>query len=272
MRKKVFMISAVLGAAGWVGALVVTDDFESYPVGTSPAGQKGWTVSGVKTGPTNAQTALVVRTIGIDGKPTQAIHIKDDCPEGGILQFGVSFPVQNSFQIQFDVKLNRHLQLPVLHLGGVHGLKYVQTGITLALDGGKALKFSYHGGAEWQQIAIRDDADNRLNEGAWYTIQLTSTVLTGKKSADTLSLVVKDASGQIVVQETGLSFRSGIAAFSSAIFQFNIDSSGGDMLIDNFSVVKPDPAPGDFLIVGALGLFRPGGSAEGMKAFRSFAF
>ncbi len=254
MRKTVYMISAMLGAAGWVGAAAVTDHFESYTAGTSPAGQNGWTTANVKTGGTTTQNALAVRTTGIDGKPTQAIHIKDDCPEGGILQLGASFPVQNSFQIQFDVKLNGHLQLPVLHLGGVHGLKYVQTGMTLALDGGKPLKFSYHDGAEWQQIAIRDDADNRLNEGAWYTIRLTAPALTGNKAADTWSLTVKDACGQIVVQETGLAFRSGLTALNTAIFQFNIDSSGGDMLIDNFSVVKPAPAPGEFFIVGAIGL------------------
>jgi hypothetical protein len=214
------------------------DRFERYPVGTSPAGQNGWTTLNVQTSETTNQNVLVVSTTGIGGGPTQAVQIKDDWHEGGNLQLRNNFSNQSSFQITYDVKLTA-LQGPVLNLNGVNGATNVVSGLQLALDGGNSIKFGYNDGT-WKTVTISGDADGRLDIGSWYTIQLSAANLTGNKATDTWSLVVKNAAGITVVNATGLAFKAGMTALNTAIFQFNVNSCGGDMLIDNYSLFRFD--------------------------------
>jgi hypothetical protein len=209
------------------------ESFEMYNEGISPAGTNGWSTVNSAAG----QDARIVSTNGIDGRPTLAVQLKDSLNSGNIFQLKRSFINHSSFQITYDVKLNNLNQMPVFNLNGVSNATAVTSGLQLAIDGGGSIKFGYNDGT-WKTVAIPGDADGRLNTNSWYTIQLSAANLTGDKAVDTWSLTVKDASGIAVVRETGLAFKAGMTAVNTAIFQFNINTSGGDMLIDNF-LVKP---------------------------------
>jgi hypothetical protein len=247
MKKSIgCIIGALMGIAGWVGASVITDNFESYTVGTSPVGQNGWSANNGVAG----HDSLIVSTNGLGGGSTKALRMTDTLSNATSWYLRSSFANQSSFQITYDVQLKNLLLAPTLRLNGVSNATAVTTGLQLAMDSGPSYKFSYTDGT-WKTIAITGDADGRLDVDAWYTIQLSSANLTGDKSVDTWSLVVKNASGTTVVNQTGLGFKSGMTAVSSADFYFNGSTSGGDMLIDNYTVI-PEPATVGMLGLGAL--------------------
>jgi hypothetical protein len=220
-------------------AAVVQDDFENPPhtAGNSPAGINGWVTSSTNAGATVTVVNNEQSTFGGVGD-SQAVRITDNDPaSSGLfsprLATTAAIPTSNPLQIQFDFKLLTLSENPTF----------------LLMNGGTAgmlLGLCYPGES---QMFWTDSSNVRHNllamvTGSWYRVEIDLDPL--NSVTDGWSLRVQRHDGSSVVQDltfTNLGFRNELAAATEFRWVFNTGpSSGGDMVLDNVSIVAV-PAP-----------------------------
>lgn len=200
-----------------------TEDFESYAVGTSPAGSNGWTST-----ETAFQTTWVKAEASSPfGTGFQGVHFYDQDGSAGDMDLINTFSATtNEVVLTYDFNLVARSQNPGLTVRSGNGTQAVYFRFSLY----NGTSQSYYDGA-WNYIVP-------VAAGKWYRNEMTI-----RSSDDTFDLKVwewNSGSASLVADLTGLGFRNAVGDIESFEFETAAGggSSGGNYYIDNVKVIS----------------------------------
>ena len=229
-RSRIINKVVVAVAAAWVSAVCageIEDDMESYAEGTSPNGLNGWIVTGATE---NQWVKAAIRNNQAGSNKALRIKDTDTGDSATVVLKGDLSGLSQNITINFDLQLFTGSQNPTLWL-------QPNRGIMLNFANTATGNLQYQGPGGWVKLSDPLKLGNVNGLQAWYSFQISIPQLTGT-AADTWDLTVLDYQGSIVVQQTGLTFRTPISSLDTMDFGFNAvpGSANGDMFIDNVQV------------------------------------
>jgi hypothetical protein len=247
-----------------VDAAIITDDFQSYPVGTFPAPQ--WSdVGAVLPEPPIAPipSATVITTTDAFGNITQALStIGALAASKGIF---APIPVSLTYSLAADVRVDRYsdhsdsttsdwaMQLTFAQVGIRNFATTPQAGIYASslTQGWRLFLISSNGGAASADI----DLGGPASVGTWYRLELTLDVTTGAFH----SRVSDIAQAQLLVDRTDVipNWQPQDGQFDSFAFfggELSPDDTVGNLgIVDNVNIVAaavPEPSTIVLLTIG----------------------
>ena len=241
----------------------ITDNFQSYPVGSFPAPQ--WSdVGAVLPEPPVAPlpSAMVITTIDAFGNTTQALStVGALAASKGIF---APIPVSLTYSLAADVRVDRYsdhsdsttsdwaMQLTFAQVGIRNFATTPQAGIYASslTQGWRLFLISSNGGAP----SADTDLGGAASVGTWYRLELTLDVTTGAFH----SRVSDIAQGQLLVDRTDVipNWQPQDGQFDSFAFfggELSPDDTVGNVgIVDNVNVVAAAvPAPRTVVLVAA---------------------
>ncbi len=258
MKKALATFAVVLFGFAAAGASTITDNFESYTVGTFPS--PTWLdVGTVFPGPgTPIPSATVVATTDAFGNATQALSIADAIAYSrGIY---ATVPVSSAYSLAADIRVDRYSDHPVDTVADwAIQLTFAQAGVdNFAFTPQSGIyASSFTGGWRLFVTSSGPSADIDLGVpatvGTWYRVQLNFDVAT----ATFHSVIIDVSTGNVLVDQfdtvTGLD--SSNTQYDSIAF-FGGEVSPNDTVadlgvVDNVNISATTPEPSTILLIGS---------------------
>jgi hypothetical protein len=256
MKRALASITVVLIALAGASASTISDNFESYALGTFPS--PTWLDAGVPFADprTPVPSATVVATTDAFGHPTQALQIANAVSNSRGIYAPV--PISSQYSLAADLRVDQYsdhpestvadwaMQLTFANAGVSNFCCTPQAGIyASSLTGGWRLFVS-------GSVNADIDLGVPANVGEWYSVQLSFNVGT----ATFHSIIMDVATSTVLVNrfDTVTGLNSSNTQYDSIAF-FGGEVSSGDTVADVSTVdninISASPEPSTLLLIGS---------------------
>lgn len=247
-----------------VGASI-SDDFESYAVGSFPSPTWLDVATVLPTAQNPVPSAFVIKTLNAQGSATQALStIGDIASSKGIY---APVPLSSLYHLQADVRVDRYSDAPDSTVSDwAMQLTFAQTGVANFANTPQAGIYASSLTQGWRLFLISSnngpsadiDLSTAANVGQWYHLDLTLDTVSGAfhsviSDAATLALLADQVNVINGWQPQNGLFDS-FAFFGGDLSQK--DTIGNIGVVDNVNISVPEPAtallltPGLAMLVG----------------------
>jgi PEP-CTERM motif len=257
MKRALASIAVVLFALAGASASTISDNFESYALGTFPS--PTWLDVGTVEPSlgTPIPSATVVATTDAFGHPTQALATANALANSrGIY---ATVPISNYYTLAADIRVDQYSDHPTdTTVDWAMQLTFANAGVINFCCTPQAGIYASSLTEGWRLFVIGGpgadiDLGVPANIGTWYKVQLTFDVST----ATFHSVIVNDATGMVLVNrfDTVLGLNASNTQYNSIAF-FGGEGSAADTLpnlavVDNVNISATTPEPSTLLLIGS---------------------
>jgi hypothetical protein len=257
MKRALASIAVILFALTGANASTISDNFESYALGTFPS--PTWLDAGVPFADprTPVPSATVVATTDAFGNPTQALQIANTVSNSRGIYAPVAISTQ--YSLAADIRVDQYSNLPSSTVADwAMQLTFAQTGtgnFAFIPQAGIYASSLTGGWRLFSQGSVFADIDLGVpaSVGTWYYVQLSFDVATA-----TFHSVIEDAAtGNVLVNRFDI-----VAGLNASNTQYNSiaffggETSTGDTVadvgtVDNVNISATAPEPSTILLIGS---------------------